>query len=229
MIQLSCKTCGASLRLDLTKPKVICEYCRTEYLVEQLLTERRINDLDGYNKLEPIAYNAYRLHNYPEAVKLYENLMTYGQNEVDIARYNICCLAMEYIKPTDEFFKSISCIEELERYEHIRSIKKIVENIVNKKTKEVLSNFRGMQRVKAIYNISKWYKPYKYMMDEVIPLECSCGRVLGRGENTCGCGMKRKDLLNFKRGRRRAVRFALILSICTFITLGIKFIIYHSI
>ena len=66
MLQLTCKTCGASLNVNLMKPLIVCDYCKTQYLVQELLTEQRISNIDTYNKLEPLAYNAYCLYQYTE-------------------------------------------------------------------------------------------------------------------------------------------------------------------
>ena len=228
MIQLNCKTCGASLDLDLTKPKIICEYCRAEYLVEQLLTERRINDIDSYNKLEPVAHNYYNLHNYKSAIKAYEKLIQYRQTQIDIARYNLCCLALDIIKPSEELFKNLECLEPKEKYEQIKYIKDMAYNITKEQANQAIHNYSGIHRLKVMYSLSKWYKPYRKMMDEVIPLECSCGKVISKGENSCKCGIERRELLEYKRRRKRAFRFAVVLSICTIITLGVKFIFYHT-
>ena len=132
MLQLNCMNCGASLEVDLTKPKVICKYCRAEYLATELLTDSRINNMDMYNRLEPVAKNAYDLYRYEEAVCAYSELLKFGQTKADIARYNICLLGLEKIKPTDEFFKSIACLDYEEIYLHIEHIKDVAKNIAKK-------------------------------------------------------------------------------------------------
>ena len=229
MIQLNCRNCGASLGLDLTKPKITCKYCKAEYLIEQLLTENRIDDLDNYNRLEPVAHNAYELYNYNEALKLYRELLKYGQKQEDIARCNICMLGVEIIKPTEEFFKSIECLKGEEKYNQIRTIKYTAAMAAKNKTYEVINGYSGIDKIKALFNIIKWYKPYKYMMDSVDEMECICGKTLCRGETVCECGMERTNLIVRKRRSRTTFKFTIIISICVLILFGVKYIMYHSI
>ena len=224
MLQLTCKTCGASLNVNLMKPLIVCDYCKTQYLVQELLTEQRISNIDAYNKLEPLAYNAYCLYQYNEAYELYSKLLKCGNVKVDIARFNICCLALEVIKPCDELFESLECLEADERYKHIVYISKLAKDVYKNKIREN-DYLHGVQKIKLLYNLRKWYKPYKCMLDEVMPLHCSCGKLLNKGENTCACGVKRSMLIKHKRDKKNTLNLIMLLIFGSILCIGIIYII----
>lgn len=228
MLQLNCNNCGASLEVDLTKPKIICKYCRAEYLANELLTENRINDMDMYNRLEPVARNAYNLYNYNEALSRYLELLLYGQTEADIARYNICMLGLEQIKPTEEFFKSLKCLDYEEIFSHLEHIRIVAKNIVKSRIKDVIKNYSGIDKIKAVFSILRWYKPYKYMIEVVEPVECFCGRQIGMNESKCSCGATRKDIIKQRRDKKKTFKFCIILLGCVFVTFAIRLIFFHN-
>ena len=228
MLQLSCKNCGASLEIDLMKPKIICKYCKAEYLVNELLTEHRIKDMDMYSRLEPVARNSYNLYRYDEAVLTYSKLLRFGQTEEDIARYNICLLGLGEIKPTVEFFKSIACLDSREIYLHIEHIKGVAKSTARTGIKGVVKSNIGIERIKGVYHIIRWYRPYKYMMDIVGPIKCSCGKEIGVCCSECTCGVSRDDILKRKRGRRMVFKFCMLLFVCIVMVLAIKIIFFHN-
>ena len=221
MLQLTCKTCGAPLNVSLTKPLIVCDYCKTQYLVQELLTEQRISNIDAYNKLELLAYNAYCLHQYTDAYTLYCRLLKCGNVKTDIARFNICCLALELIKPCEELFESLECLGAEEKYNHIVYISKLAKDVFKNKIREN-NALPLVQKIKLLYNLRKWYKPYKYMLDEVIPLQCSCGKLLNKGENACACGVKRSMLIKCKRNKKYAFNLIMLLIISGILFIGIS-------
>lgn len=214
MEQLTCKTCGASLSLDLTKPKLKCAYCKTEYLMRELLTEQRIHNMDAAQALTPTAENAYKLYKYLDAERLYAQLIYYDPSPVNIARYNICLLGNEEIQPTSEFFETVAVLEPKELYKHITKISETAGQIAKQRNKYVLKTYQGVQRLKEWYKIHRWQKPYKQMEEYVKVIPCACGKQMKKGVQGCSCGKTRFEVIKRRRSRRnKIIAVALILAV----------------
>ena len=219
MLQLTCKTCGAALKISTAAPKVKCEYCHTEYLIEQLLTERRIDNMDRVSQLKPIAENFYNMFNYQQAALAYEKLLLYDAQPVNIARYNLCLIGTNQVQPSKTLYETLSVLGAKERYKHIAEISDKAFEVAKLQYKMSLREYSGFARIKALYNIHKWVKTYKLMKDQVKEMKCTCGRKLSRGMPQCECGIERDYLLELESNRKFSIRltvFIVLVTVCVF-------------
>ena len=221
-MDLSCNKCGAILSVDIEDIRVVCPYCRANYLVEQLITEKRLNNIDEINRLTPIAENAYNIFDYTCALECYKNLIKYDPSDVNIARYNICRLAVDDLTPSKEVYNTLGCITNEERYTHLEKIKSMAHKVVLKRIRYSWKMHRGIYKLTEIIKSLLWYRKYRWLELMVRPINCVCGNVLDKGEITCSCSRSRSEVVKNYVSRRRNFKLMAILLLILAILLIIK-------
>lgn len=221
-MDLSCNKCGAVLTVDIKDIRVVCPYCRANYLVEQLITEKRLNNIDEINRLTPIAENAYKIFDYAHALECYTTLIKYDPSETNIARYNICRLAVDNLKPSNEVYDTLGCIADEERYTHLEKIKARAHSTVFKRIRYSIKTNRGIYKLLEIIKLLLWYRKYKWLDLMVRPINCVCGRIVDKGETTCSCSRPRSEIVKNYITRRRNLKLIVVLLLILTILFIIK-------
>ena len=201
LVDLSCNKCGAILSVDIKDIRVVCPYCGANYLVEQLITEKRLNNIDEINRLTPIAENAYNIFDY---------------------RYNICRLAVDDLTPSKEVYNTLGCITNEERYTHLEKIKSMAHKVVFKRVRYSWKMYRGIYKLIEVIKSILWYKKYKWLDLMVRPLDCVCGKMIGKGETVCHCMRSRTEIVDGYISRRRHIKLVVSLLLILTIVFIIK-------
>lgn len=222
LIELACNNCGATLEIDLRNPKIECTYCKAQYIVKELITENRLNNIDAVYRLTPLAENAISTFQYGDALNYYRRLINYDPTEVNIARYNICMVGTEEVEPTIEVFNTLRVLDDEERYKHLHHIKGTARKVMFNRIK-YLRNYGGTYRIKETINVIKWYRGYKKLDLMVRPLECACGKTLGGGSLKCSCGRTREETVEQYKVKKHNAQFTVGIVIVALLT----FIISH--
>ena len=221
-MDLSCNKCGAILSVDIKDIRVVCPYCGANYLVEQLITEKRLNNIDEINRLTPIAENAYNIFDYTCALECYKNLIEYDPSDINIARYNICRLAVDDLTPSKEVYNTLGCITNEERYTHLEKIKSMAHKVVFKRVRYSWKMYRGIYKLIEVIKSILWYKKYKWLDLMVRPLDCVCGKMIGKGETVCHCMRSRTEIVDGYISRRRHIKLVVSLLLILTIVFTIK-------
>lgn len=212
---MKCENCGSPLKIDVNNIYADCEYCKQRYLVKELITDRRIDVMDKTGVLRQYAENALDTFQYEKALKAYEQLLHLKPTDIDIARYNLCLLSIDGIEPTKDLYYKLTVLDGVERYRHIREIKRLMKDTMVSLIEEIWHNmgYRGIPdiiRLRLHYNMFKWY------YDMVRPMKCKCGKHLGKGEE-CRCGVKREQLVRAIRVRKILIAICTILGVVIFL------------
>lgn len=223
MIELRCKNCGADMSVNLNDVHVTCPYCKMHYLLDELITETKLNNMDKITRIEPLALNAYNLYEYGSALQLYSQLIRYDPSEMNIARYNICRMAVEDLRPTFEVYASLNCLTDEERYTHLNKIRQMACKVLRGRLKYVWQSYIGWSKFRGIINSLFWYKSYKWLDLMIQPVECLCGHQLKRGMSHCNkCERTRIEIVEVNEANKRHVRYALFLIVAVILVFYVK-------
>ena len=211
LLELKCKNCGSPLSVDLSDMKVNCSFCKTDYIVSELVTENRLQHIDIINRLTPIAENHFKLHEYPTALKYYTKLVHIDPSDTNIAKYNMCRLGVD-LEPSESIFDTFECLTDKERYSHIAVIKSEAQRMIIDQCKYQWRYQGLVGKLKLIVRTWRRYRHYKWLELMVIPLQCVCGEEISRGSLECKCSRTRKEIVAtyIKRRRHRNVVITLI-------------------
>ena len=222
LIEFTCKNCGSPLQLNIDSldgMKATCEFCRTQYLIEELITEKRLDNIDMVNRLTPIAENYYKLYEYSKAYDCYERLISVNPSRVNIARYNMCRLGVFQLTPNEDVYNSLVCLDNAERYKHIRKIKKRAKVATDKQLRYLWSEGRGVQKLWHIYKTLIYYNKYKWLELMVREMNCTCGETVEKGATQCKCTRNRKEIVDSYLTRKRGTVISVVLLVALLIML----------
>lgn len=220
VIKLSCTNCGSPLTLDLKATLIECPYCKQQYLLKELLTKQRIENIDRLYIVKPLAENALTTHRYMDALVYFEEVCNIEPTEISLARYNLCLLACRYIEPTNALFHTFDILSNEERYEHIHYIFTEVRRSYCEFVRTNRGNYRGM------WGMWRYYSKIKRYHDMVKPTVCLfCSKDISEGVQVCRCGVTRDKLVKFEYSRRRNIWFTVGLVVVYIIVFGVFYLL----
>jgi len=193
LVSLTCPNCGSSLQVNSSKMKTYCEFCGTEILIKDFITERRVDKNDRIEALQAMTENAINNGDYINAYNHYEEICKLDASEPNLARYN----AYGFLCGRIDFSENITNgLYGLEPDEHRRLLSLMLAGANNNKQSEIsaLSQKYPQNQIAPHANkiIQKYQRAIMTINAEIKktnPRQCKCGKTIEFNVSVCpDCG-----------------------------------------
>ena len=200
IITLTCPKCGGQLHAESTRMKMFCEFCGTEVLIKQFVTERRVDKEDKISSYNIMIENAKQNGDYASVYKYYEEICKLEPSKENLMFFNL----YRYYTSAVPFNQSIiNDLYVLSVEQHKQILNEILQ-VANKKkeiaTQNVLArnlpeNLRNAEFNKINIEHSKVASVVNAETRKLFPVFCQCGGRLEYYNECCPkCGMTREEI-----------------------------------
>ena len=238
LLNLNCPNCGSQLKVDTTNMKTVCQFCGTEILIKDFITERRVDKGDMLASYSAIVENALKNKNYNEAYDYSKKICELEAGEENISRMNLYGFLSGNLKFNREWLKKLYS---LPIDEHRKFLDEILSSLNSKKQSEVSNISPALskqERNAETFKINNRYaSDINAVSAEINKLKtkrCKCGAEIEYDSDICPkCGLSYKkyqsDMLAAKKQRqKRNIKLAVIIGIPVAICAVIFAFVYNN-
>lgn len=180
LITLTCPSCGSALKVDSSGYKTKCNFCQTEILIKDFITEQRVDKSDKLISLNELAENAVKNYHYDKAYGYYEEICKLEPSKENLAYMNFYGYAsgdIEYIEPL------LNDLYAFEPKRHRILIDRLRTIVKKKKNDEFMNGKLTLEQADAKYDpviraLSEEYEKLKTK-------KCHCGATLEYNVDIC--------------------------------------------
>ena len=217
LIALNCPNCGSALECNVSDIKITCEFCHTPILVKDLITERRIDNVDKLSTYKPLADNAFKSKDYAKAYNYYESICQMESSAENIAHLNISGILSGKIIPNEQIYNTFYVFTADEHLSYLNAIQELLSNQFKSEKQRANSISDKSKKSVVKKSITSKYKPLlktvKSEIKKIQPIKCKCGEILKRDDETCPkCGKNRNIVFQEIEAANKKKRIIIIIA-----------------
>ncbi|MEE1219533.1 MAG: hypothetical protein U0L20_06390 [Ruminococcus sp.] len=239
LVSLTCPSCGSPLEVNSTDIKVKCKYCGTSTLIENFITERRIDKADTIKSLKDMIVNAINNNDYSKAYNYCEEVCKLDSADENLAYLNIYGFLSSKIDFNSTLLQELYSLspdkhrEVLDKIFTEIKLRKQVE--LNRAAKIINKELRNAELRKINKKYSTLFQQINTEIKKMKKKACKCGHMLEYNETICSkCGLNYSDyqaeLAREKSAKnKKMIKLSLIICVPLVISVVMIAFVYNSI
>jgi hypothetical protein len=193
--------------------KMFCEFCGTEILLKQFITERRVDKEDKISSYNTLIENAKQNGDYQSVYGYYEevcklepskaNLMylnLYGYYTCKIP-FNVSILNELYVLPLEQHKNILNEILRFANHKKVQQTNIVIQRNLPERVRNEEFNKINIEHTKVV-------SPVNAEINKLKPITCQCGGILEYNQDRCNkCGSTRDEIIYNSKFTTKAKNF----------------------